>query len=91
MDNEKYKDIAPYKGEEVERAKERLLSKKEYLGAFACIIAGNDIEKINNILLYISSQMDKVHSYFDSEICNSWYIYTCDSGKNDRWFFYNRW
>ena len=65
MDSDKYKDIAPYKGEDFENAKERILSKKEYLGAFACIIAGNDVEKINGILGFISSQMDKVHSYFD--------------------------
>lgn len=65
MDNDKYKDISPYKGEEFAKAKERLMSKREYLGAFACLIAGNDIEKINQILEFISSQMDKVNNYFD--------------------------
>ena len=67
MDSDKYKDIAPYKGEDFENAKERILSKKEYLGAFACIIAGNDVEKINGILGFISSQMDKVHSYLSHQ------------------------
>ncbi len=68
MDYEKYNDIAPYRGEELEKAKKRILSEREYLWAFASLIAGNDLGQINAILSYISSQMADVHSYDDFQV-----------------------
>lgn len=65
MDYEKYKDIAPYRGEDIERAKERILSQREYLGAFAYFLAGNNIEMLNAIVGTISNKIKDVNSYDD--------------------------
>lgn len=63
MDYKKYGDIAPYLGEDVERAKERLIAHREYLGAFAMLIAGNNVEMINPIIDMIYNGVSQVHSY----------------------------
>lgn len=63
MDYKKYSDIAPYVGEDVESAKERLIAHREYLGAFAMLIAGNNVELINPIIDMIYHGVTKVHSY----------------------------
>lgn len=65
MDYDKYKDIAPYRGQDVEDAKNRILARREYLGAFAALIAGNNLELINGIINYITSGIEKVSSYDD--------------------------
>ena len=65
MDYEKYEDIAPYRGEDIQKAKERILAHREYLGAFAVLIAGNDLEKIKGIIDYVYKGIDSVNSFDD--------------------------
>lgn len=65
MDFEKYNDIAPYRGSEIEAAKERLIAKREYLGGFAYLIAGNDIEDATKVISYIINGIKNVKSYTD--------------------------
>lgn len=65
MDRSAYKDIAPYFGEDVDSAVERLLVKREYLGAMAFMLCGNDIEMIEPVVKSMSTLLSKVHSYED--------------------------
>ncbi len=65
MDFGKYHDIAPYRGEDVESAKLRLLEKREYLGGFAYLLSGGDIETATGIISYIIKKIGNVKSYTD--------------------------
>ncbi len=63
MDFEKYNDIAPYRGDDFKQAIERLKEKREFLGAFAYVMSGNDFQGMTQILNHINSSLDKVNSY----------------------------
>ena len=65
MDFEKYKDIAPYRGADVEDAIKRLLEKREYLGAFAYVIANGDFNAANEIINTIMKNIREVKNYED--------------------------
>lgn len=65
MDFERYKDIAPYRGEDVDAAIKRLLEKREYLGAFAYVIANGDFNVANEIINTIMKNIKEVKSYQD--------------------------
>lgn len=65
MDFEKYNDIAPYRGKDVEEAKKRLIDKREHLGGFAYLLAGNDLESAANIVGHILKGIQNVESYTD--------------------------
>ncbi len=65
MDFSKYKDIAPYRGADVEAAISRLLEKREYLGAFAYVIANGDFNAANEIINTIMKNIREVKSYED--------------------------
>ncbi|MBO5769868.1 MAG: 1-acyl-sn-glycerol-3-phosphate acyltransferase [Spirochaetales bacterium] len=65
MDFEKYNDIAPYRGADIEAAKERLIAKREYLGGFAYLLAGNDIEVATKVISYIINGIKEVKTYTD--------------------------
>ncbi len=65
MDFSEYKDIAPYRGEDVEKAVNRLLEKREYLGAFAYVLANGDFDSANKIIGTIMNSIKNVKSYED--------------------------
>lgn len=63
MDFSKYKDIAPYRGDDFKAALARIMDKREYLRAFVSIIAGNDFEKITSYMKMIMSHMPSCTTY----------------------------
>lgn len=65
MDRTAFSDIAPYYGEDVESAVERLKARREYLGAMAFMLSGNDIEMIEPVVKSLDSLLSNVHSYND--------------------------
>lgn len=65
MNYSEYEDIAPYRGEAVKEAIARLLEKREFLGAFAYVIANGDFEAAKKIIDTIMASIKKVQSYED--------------------------
>ena len=66
MDFSKYRDIAPYRGADVEAAIKRIMDKREYLGAFISVLAGgSDIQAIYGYLDAILKNISSVKSYTD--------------------------
>lgn len=65
MDRSRFYDISPYFGEEVEKAKERMLEKKEYIWAFSTLLSFRDILSIRTISNQIINALEGVHSYED--------------------------
>ncbi len=63
MNRDLYRDIEPYFGEDFDKAIERLLSKREYLGGFAYMVGGSDIVAASSIVKEIIEKMKTVHSY----------------------------
>ncbi|MGN1188874.1 MAG: 1-acyl-sn-glycerol-3-phosphate acyltransferase [Candidatus Ornithospirochaeta sp.] len=64
MDRKKYEDIEPYRGERFEKAKANLMSKKEFIGAFAYMLSG-DFSTVAPMVNAIESALVDVHSYDD--------------------------
>ncbi|MBQ0072239.1 MAG: hypothetical protein KBS81_10390, partial [Spirochaetales bacterium] len=65
MDRSKYNDIQPYFGEDVELAKARIASKREYIGALAYMLVGNDLDMIDGVISSMGKNLESVHSYDD--------------------------
>lgn len=65
MNFDKYKNIAPYRGEDFEEAKKRIIEKREFLGGFAYLLSGNDIEAAANVISYIVNGIKNVKTYTD--------------------------
>ena len=63
MNRDSFKDIQPYFGRDFDDAIARLSSKREYIGAFACMMAGNDLSAISSVVSDITSKLGGVHSY----------------------------
>lgn len=64
MDFSAYNNIAPYRGKDFEEAIQRVLDKREYLGAFVSILVGNnDFNAIYKYLGIILDNISSVHSY----------------------------
>ena len=64
MNIENYRDIAPYRGEDFQKAKERLLSNKEYLASFLSLLAGDEgPEKLKAYLDGIFAGTERSNDY----------------------------
>lgn len=64
MDFSEYRNIAPYRGKDFDDAIERVLNKREYLGAFVSILVGSgDLEALYTYLNMIIGNIEKVRSY----------------------------
>ena len=63
MDRSKYDDIQPYFGEKFEEGKKRLLSRKEFIGAFIYMVSGGDFSAVATMTKAIEDSMVDVHSY----------------------------
>lgn len=66
MDIGNYRDIAPYWGEDFDKAKQRLLDNREYLASFLSVLAGNDDpERAKAYLDGVFAGLSKSNSYPD--------------------------
>lgn len=65
MDREKFRDIEPYFGKDFEDAIKRLLSQREYVGAFAYMISGSDLIAVASIVKEITQKMSNLKNYDD--------------------------
>lgn len=65
MDRSKYDDIQPYFGEKFEEGKKRLLSQREFIGAFAYMLSGGDFTAVAPMVSAITTSLADVHSYDD--------------------------
>ncbi len=66
MDYGKYRDIAPYRDGDVKAAIDRIMEKREYLGAFiSLLVGGNDLQAIYKYLSMILDNIGQVRSYTD--------------------------
>lgn len=78
MNRDNFKDIQPYFGADFDSAVERLLGQREYIGAFACMLAGSDLSAIAYVVKDITNRLGDVHSYdeFQREITAGYFIPT---------------
>lgn len=65
MDNEKYKDIAPYKGEDFMVALSRLVASADKLQGFVSNLLGNDDPRKALLVDFISTSAQKIKCYDD--------------------------
>ncbi len=65
MNRDNFKDIQPYFGTDFDDAVKRLQSQREYIGAFACMLAGSDLSAIGGVAKDVTEKLGEVHSYDD--------------------------
>ena len=64
MDFSRFSNIAPYRGKDFEDAIERVLDKREYLGAFvSMLVGGNDPASVYGYLSHMLEAIRGVRSY----------------------------
>lgn len=63
MNRDLFKDIQPYFGSDFDDAMKRLMSQREYIGAFALMLSGNDLTAISSVVKEITSRLGEVHCY----------------------------
>ena len=63
MQRELFNDIGPYYGKDFDKAIERLLEKREFIGAFALMMSGSDLLQVAPIVREVTEKLKLVHSY----------------------------